>query len=200
MKGTSTMIERMDRETWSKKLGAFRQATQSAMQLCAALAGAALLHFNEHGDVIYLNELLEAIPENYGRRAAYVKWAADHAPLGMRDGKFIKDKAKAEKLNWDNPDGEVKAALLKKAQEKEFWDYVPAPKPVIITEGDAVDNIFSLVARIRKVDDTRHPTNKALSVASALEGFAISLRQRVTETEDTVIAAETQPENTEAAA
>lgn len=170
------MSKSMDRETWSGNLGAYRKVSDESMVLATLLSLDALLHFNECGDVIRLNEFLEAIPENYGRRAAFVKWAADHAPLGMKEKKFIKDKAKAEKLGWNNPDGEVKAAMFKAAQEKDFWDYVPAPAVAIVTAEDAVDGVYSLIARIRKVSDTKHPTAGALAMAAKLEAFAATLR------------------------
>lgn len=169
----------LDRETWSKKLGAFKLGNASIMALALELSPDALLHFNIHGDVIRLNEFLEAIPENFGRRAAFVKWAADHAPLGMKEGKFVKDKKKAEALGWDKEDGKVKAELFEKSKLKSFWDYVPAPKPVILSADDAVQNVYSLIARMRKNDEKHTPTAGALDVANRLETAMLDIKKQV---------------------
>lgn len=171
MKGTSNM----DRETWSKNLKAFVAATGTSLKLAVSLSLAALEHFAKHGDTIYLNEFMEAMPENYIRRSAFATWAGAHAPLGMVNGKFVKDKAKAEVIDWDNEDGETKARLLKAAAEKTFWDFVPDKKPVIVTSDDVVTNLFSMINRLRNTK-THDPDPEALATLSMIEGFAINLK------------------------
>lgn len=163
----------MDRETWNKNLQAFVKATQASMKLAVDLANAALAHFAKHGDVIYLNELMDAIPENYGRRAAFSKWAGAHAPLAMQNGKFVKDRKKAEETDWDNPDGEVKAAKLKTASEKTFWDFAPAPKPTIADEAYVIQGLIGFVNRTRNADTL---TPEAASRLSVIEGIGLSMK------------------------
>jgi hypothetical protein len=163
----------MDRETWNKNLKAFINATQASMKLAVDLANAAIAHFAKHGDVIYLNELMDAIPENYGRRAAFAKWAGAHAPLAIQNGKFVKDRKKAEESDWDNPDGEVKAGQLKAASEKTFWDFAPAPKPTIVDEDYVIGGLLAFVNRARKGDSL---TPEAASRLSVIEGIGLSMK------------------------
>src|SRR3546814_10635520 len=83
----------MTREEFSKKLKLFIGATRNSMKYARECAEAGLRHFAEHGDTVFCQELLDAMPKNYVRRAAYLKWLSAHAPITMLENKLAKDKS-----------------------------------------------------------------------------------------------------------
>ena len=127
----------MSRQDWDKNLKGFKSSTQRSKNLALICSVAALEHFAEHGDVVYLQEMHDAMPANYLRRAALLQWAKDHSPLTMgEDGKLAKDKSdKARPFD------------IAKAKEKAFWDYMPEREVVFFDESDIIVSLERAIKR-----------------------------------------------------
>lgn len=120
-------------------LKTFVRSTKASMAAALACATLSLAHFAEHGDTSQLNRFLEAMPKNYVRRAAFVKWAMAHAPLKLEGGKFVKDK-----------DEKAIGFNLEAANAKPFWDFAPDQEDVIFTQADVYAAFVATVKKFRK--------------------------------------------------
>jgi hypothetical protein len=120
-------------------LKTFVRSTKASMAAALACATLSLAHFAEHGDTSQLNRFVEAMPKNYIRRAAFVKWALAHAPLKLEGGKFVKDKAEnAVPLN------------LEAANAKPFWDFAPDQEDMIFSDADVYAAFTNAIKKFRK--------------------------------------------------
>lgn len=128
----------MTREEFSKKLKQFVGATRNSMKYARECAEAALRHFAEHGDTVFCQDLLDAMPKNYVRRAAYLKWLTAHAPITMTDGKLAKDKSE-----------NAVAFDVEGACKIPFWDYAPDPENVMFSETDVVKSLANVLKRYK---------------------------------------------------
>lgn len=133
--------------TFEEKLEAFKNATTRSKKYALECSQMALQHFADHGNVHYLQMFHDAMPKNYLRRNAFVKWAVDHAPLVWKESKFRKD--------LDS----TKAVDLAKAFKTPFWDYNPE-NPITNYTSETVVEAFEKV--IKKFDgDKQKPLNAA---------------------------------------
>ena len=126
----------MDRNTFTKNLVAFKKVTERSMELALVLSQAAILHFEEHGQLHYCQEFLDAMPNNYSRKPAFLKWLAAHSPITMVDGKLKKDKA--ENAQAFNTAG---------AMKKPFWEFAPDKEQVIFGSDDVVIELHKVLKR-----------------------------------------------------
>ena len=105
----------MDRETFTKQLGAFKRHLSSTMKLARELAEASIDHFHEHGDLSYTQELYDTMGKNFVRRDAFTKWMVSFSPSMLVEGKWKKDKSEeANKFN------------IAAAKKLPFWEFAPA--------------------------------------------------------------------------
>jgi hypothetical protein len=143
--------------TFETALKRFVTATNSSMRYARICAEMALEHFAEHGNITMAQQLLDAMPQNYVRRAAYLKWLDAHAPITMEGGKLRKDTApNATEFN-------VELAL-----SKPFWDFAPDPEQVHFGSDDIV---VALKGKLRTFRNDRHVANdeKAMATLEAAE-------------------------------
>jgi hypothetical protein len=125
---------------FEKLLATFKKTTQQSMDAARALANIAIEQFADHGNLSYAQSFLEAMPKNYIRRAAFLKWLGDHAPITMdKDGHLVKDKSpNATELDVV---GAVKTP---------FWEYAPDPEQVYFGAQDVVVALRRAAAKFTK--------------------------------------------------
>jgi hypothetical protein len=125
--------------SFDARLIAFVKATKSSMAAALDCSKLAILHFEQHGDLSYAQRFLEAMPKNYVRRVAFVKWLAAHAPVLVEQAKLVKDKGEnAVPFN-------TKAALA-----MPFWEYAPDQEDIIVTSEDAFKKFQAAVKFFRR--------------------------------------------------
>jgi hypothetical protein len=147
----------MDNTNFEKALKGFVKATASSMKYALACSQLALTHFQEHGDLTPAQRFLEAMPKNYVRRAAFLKWLAAHAPVTMENGKLLKDKSdKAIDFNLDG------------AFAKPFWEFAPDQEEVIFSKADVLAAFMATVKRFRK-DKTKPATEADMAIVNQIE-------------------------------
>lgn len=125
--------------TFDKALKGFVTSTNNSMKFARMCANIAIKHFAEHGDVIYAQNFLDAMPKNYVRRAAFLKWLASHSPVIMVDGKLAKDKAET-----------AVAFNVEAAHAIDFWEFAPDME---VVEFDTTDILKALKGAIKKFEN-----------------------------------------------
>lgn len=114
----------------------FSKSAHNTMKYARICAELAILHFEQHGDLVYAQAFLDNMPKNFVRRAAFLKWLAAFSPVTMSQGKLAKDKgAKAISFNTE------------KALATPFWDFAPDPENVMWGETDVVKALKSAIRR-----------------------------------------------------
>lgn len=128
----------------------FKKSVEESMVHAKACADNAILHFEEYGDCTLLQRFYEAMPENYSRRSAFLKWAREHSPLASKGGKFYKDSGpNAVPFNTAT------------AVETPFWDYTPDK----VIETFASTDLIKAVDAIIKRFEERPPKDDSASAA-----------------------------------
>jgi hypothetical protein len=176
----------MDIERWKAGITEFKTVTARSMVLALELSQAALDHYADTGDTIRCQELLEAMAENYNRRAAYTTWLATFCPVKTEQGKLVKDAKKAGEIwpDWQGQPGgglmvigPITADMIVKAKAKSFWDFVPDAKPIIV---EATDVISTLRSSINKLRNAKHqPTPEALQAMAEAEAALLPVATAV---------------------
>lgn len=152
-----------DRGAFDKLLMKFKGATTQSKEAIRNASEMALRHFAEHGDVVWLQDCLVAIEEhkNYVRRAAFLKWAAAHAPLTLEEGKLVKDKSKtAVEMNIEG------------ACKQPFWEFAPDPEQVNFSTDDVVVALKRTVKKFHR--DRYNPASEAAAAKLAEAETAIA--------------------------
>lgn len=134
----NTNSAEMDRTTFNENLETFVKATTTSQELSVKLAIAGLLHFQKHGDTSYCQEFLDAMPQNYLRKAAFLGWLGDHSPIMMQKGKLKKDTR--ETANAFDIDG---------ALAKPFYEYKPEPEITSFKSSDILSALKNTLARFK---------------------------------------------------
>jgi len=137
---------------FTKALAAFVKATNSSMKYARQCAEMAIQHYQEHGDLSYAQELLDAMPRNYVRRVAFLKWLSAHSPVAMDGPKLVKDKSDGHETRWN-----IEAALA-----TPFWDFAPDPEQISFVDTDVVTSLNSAIARFEN-EKRYSPKDKAAS-------------------------------------
>ena len=122
-----------DEGGFATNLDKFKKAASQTMKLALALANYSIVTFEKHGDLGAAQRFLDAMPKNFIRRAAYLKWLAAHSPLTMEQGQLKKDKSE------DATAFDVEGAL-----QVSFWDFAPDQEDIVF-EGP------TLVAELNRV-------------------------------------------------
>lgn len=115
----------------------FKSATQNSMKYALTCSIMSLEHFAEHGDLSKCQAFLDAMPANYVRKAAYLKWLTAHAPVTIEKGTLKKDTS--EKA--------LKAVDLDGARSISFWEFAPDPELVVFQTGDVVQAVLGVIKR-----------------------------------------------------
>ena len=145
--------------TFAEALKLFSEATANSMKYAKLCAMMALRHFAEHGNLTYCQQFHDAMPVNYVRRVAYLKWLAAHAPVTMEKGKLLKDTSDtANELDLDG------------AEKKPFWDFAPDTEAVAFGPDDV---LAAIKAIIKKFENPKRSTPKDDLASAAV----VSLKQ-----------------------
>lgn len=126
-------------KTFDKLLELFVRSTHTSMEAARDLAIMCIQVFEDNGDLSYAQKFLEAMPKNYIRRQAFLKWLCDFAPVTMDGSTLVKDKGKDA--------NEFKVA---EAIEVSFWDYAPEPETINYGANDVVVAIQRTIAKFSK--------------------------------------------------
>lgn len=127
-------------------ISSFKKSTAQSMADARELANLVIKQFEEHGDLSYAQTFLEAMPKNYIRRAAFLRWMSDHSPIKMDGDKLVKDKA---------PDAvEFRVAV---AIATPFWDYAPDPEDVNFGSQEVIKAMKATISRFNK--ERMHPAS-----------------------------------------
>ena len=120
-------------------LEAFVKSTATSMEAARDLAIMCIQVFEDNGDLSYAQKFLEAMPKNYIRRQAFLKWLCDFAPVTMDGSTLVKDKSK------DANEFKVAEAIV-----VSFWDYAPEPETINYGANDVVVAIQRTIAKFSK--------------------------------------------------
>lgn len=137
--------------TFDQNLTAFNRATKDSMKYALACSLQGLAHYAEHGDLVYCQRFFDAMPQNWTRKQAYLKWLVAHAPITMVNKKFVKDTAEtASPLDLDG------------AAKKPFWEFAPE---MAIIDFSAEDLDGALVQLIKRYEGKRYVATDAAAIA-----------------------------------
>lgn len=140
-------IKTMTEELFGKTLKTFSTTINKSMELALALSQDALAHFAAHGDTSRCQQFLDAMPKNYVRKAAFLKWLGAFSPIAKdENGKLVKDKGATPK-DFD----------LEGAAKLPFWDYAPDVEQVTFGYTDVVKSLEQAVAKFRNSKKYKSP-------------------------------------------
>ena len=158
----------MNRATFNLQIGKYRKVSETSLKLARALSNAAILQFEEHGDLSYAQEFHDAMPKNYARRAAFLKWMRDFSPFKSEAGHFVKDKSETAKDF--NTDG---------ATTVDFWEHSPETELVLF----GADNVVVALEKVVKAHtNTKKMRPISPSASEALEkvrNFITNLKEEL---------------------
>lgn len=123
---------------------AFITASRESRQMARLCSEIGIVQFFNTGDLSQCQRFLDAIPKNYGRRAAYVKWLTAFVPVRMN--------METKKLKKDKRDEAIPFSTenIKKALEMPFWEFSPAIQPdVEYTAESVMSAVRSVLAKHR---------------------------------------------------
>lgn len=138
----------MAAKTFHDYLKGFVRSTALSMKYAEKCAQLGLEHFAECGDVVYCQAFLDAMPKNYVRRAAYMKWLFEFSPIIYDEGKLVKDKGK-----------DARELRLKEAFAEPFWDFAPDPEIVQVTQQAIINRLKGVLKSYH--NEKRFKTDKA---------------------------------------
>lgn len=151
--------------TFDAALKQFVKSTKSSMVYAKACANMAIQHFQEHGDLCHAQSFLDAMPANYVRRVAFMKWLTAHSPATLGEAvkgegrKLIKDKS-PDAVAFD-----VEGALA-----VDFWEFAPDLE-VISFNGQTIDQALrAVIKRFRNVNRYLPEAETALKHLDEVEG------------------------------
>lgn len=134
----------------------FTDAISTAMDAALICSLLAILHYAEHDNLNWCQKFLDAMPKNFTRRSAYLKWLAAHSPITIEDGKLKKDKADdAVKFN------------VSAAKAKPFWEFAPDQEDVILTDADAFKRLMVAIKFFRR--DNVKSSDKIKTLVNGIE-------------------------------
>jgi hypothetical protein len=140
--------------TFDAALAAFVRSIGTAQEMALVCSTMAIKHYAEHGQMGLLQKFLDAMPQNFTRKQAFVMWVVAHTPLKLSQGKFETDRsAKANKLN------------LEGALKEPFWDYAPEKE----TKNYSAADVFKAVTRPFARWRTRTPCPSMTALGGLVE-------------------------------
>ena len=129
-----------DKPTFDVALSRFKTATRSSMKYAQICAEYSLRQFADHGNLNQAQAFMDAMPKNYVRRTAYLKWLAAHSPVTMQQGKLLKDVSdNAQPFN------------VEEALKVTFWDFAPDQEQIVWEYDDVV---IALNKAIKKFENS----------------------------------------------
>jgi hypothetical protein len=112
----------------------FVSATKNSMKYAILCSEMGLAHFEKTGDLVYCQSFMDAMPKNFIRKTAYLKWLVAFSPAELKGGKLVKDKS--ETANPFDLDG---------ARQITFWDMLPEKEIKNFAAADALAAVVKLL-------------------------------------------------------
>ena len=159
------------RQKFEDLLKEFVKATNASKDLAQQCANMAIIHFKDHDDTVYCQKFMDAMPQNYLRKAAFVAWLVKFSPIELVESKFKKDKDRAKKEGdkaWD----------IETALEISFWEFKPERPITNFSADDLRVQVLRLVKRFRS-DKYKAEDSDAIAFVNQLENFAENAKPMV---------------------
>lgn len=154
----------MNIETFKTKLEELKQALGNSMALARELAETSLRIFEQDGNLNYIADLTNAIPTNFGRQTALIKWFKDHSPSVVNFDKnsntYSWKKDKAENAN---------AFDVEKACQTPFWDYAPDTSVKLFASSDVDKRLLGVIKSFKDESKNKPMNAKAVQHLAELE-------------------------------
>lgn len=152
----------MASKTFEQILKAFVTATNNSKKHALTLSHMAIETFHEHGDLSRAQLFLDAMPQNYLRKQAFVAWMVEFSPAKVEGTKFVKDQSRDESTAWN----------IEKALETSFWDFSPEKPIVNFSLEDAKTQVLRLVKRFENSEKYKAEDDAAVNFVQSLSNFA----------------------------
>ena len=154
----------MNIETFKTKLAELKQALGNSMALARELAETSLRIFEQDGNLNYITELTNAIPANFGRQTALIKWFRDHSPsvvtFDKNSNTYSWKKDKAENAKPFNLEGACKTP---------FWDYAPDTSVKLFASSDIDKRLLGVIKSFKDEGKNKPMNAKAVKHLAELE-------------------------------
>lgn len=156
--------------TFETALKRFKNANKTAMTYARMCAEMGLAHFYKSGDLVYCQQFLDAMEQNWNRRVAYLRWLVDFAPIVMEDNILKKDKRPEAMKMTDETLAEAKAVA--------FWEYLPEVAPTSF----GIDTIDARIRSVLKSFSSDRMKAKDPETEKYLEELTLTLDTKVLKT------------------
>lgn len=153
-------------DTFEKALSLYKRASDNSQKLARQCAQMALRLFLEHGNITQCQQFLDAIPANFQRRAAYVKWLMAFAPVSYEKGQLSVDKSEGSK-----------EANLDGALAVDWWDFAPDKEVIHFAKGDVIVQLERVVKRYTKSDNYKAKDEEAIAIVKKAGDFVAMLKK-----------------------
>ena len=145
-------MAKSNKEVFEQSMRIFIKSTATSMRTALKLSQMGLEHFAECGDTIWLQRFHDAMPKNFHRRVAFVKWAQTFAPISFEENKFSKDKSEdANELD------------LVGAMKTTFWDFTSETPLAFWKDADLIQ---ALEREIKKREGKKQVAADAAAVSA----------------------------------
>lgn len=143
---------------FKETLKKFKSSITSAQKYARELTNMALEHFAAHGDLVYAQAFSDACKghaNNFVRHVAFVEWMTTFSPATYEKGKWVKDKERAEKIEWPATPIQVEMEIDGKTKlvgyaDVSFWDFMPE-KEIVKLSADELLAFFMGKANSKKL-------------------------------------------------
>lgn len=175
--------ELMTTEQFETRLASFSKAIKTSQNAARDCAEQALLQFHKHGSLAFAEKFYAAMPKNFVRRAAFLKWMKDHSPFTVVEGTMKKDKSN-DAAEWD-----IEGAL-----SAPFWDYAPDPEQVYFGSDDVVVALRRTLKRYQSNENYHAASERAAQTVQTIDNFLDHLPETMTASDEAEAADETSDE------
>ena len=175
------MTRPTNEDEFGVRLKAFKKSIKHAMDACRDCAEFALEHYKKSGDLFPMQQLHDAIPKDYGRRPALVRWACHFGNISLETGTFKKD--------HNHPTVKEMADIdLEAAWAKPFWEFAPEKQIDNYTITDVVKGIDAVFSRFENEKSFHALTKKDKEKVTNLHDFWNVKKADIEATEESVAA------------
>lgn len=145
---------------FEKALNTFIRSTKESMDSARRCAEMALDHYAEHGNTIWCQRFYDAMPQNWTRKQAYLRWLVAFAPITMENKKFVKDtRENASVLDVEG------------AKKLPFWDFAPELEIIDFSAEDITKALGQMIKRFNNTKRYSATDEEAILVLKKLEGI-----------------------------
>lgn len=133
-------------------LAQFVKTKHSAQDYALTLSEMAIDQYAGHGDLSYCQRFHDAMPRNFARRVAFLRWLDAFSPIVVEGGIIKKDRSEnATEFN------------LEGAKAKPFWQFAPDTEQITFTVNDIVTQLKQVVRR--NGNDNHKPEDETAAAA-----------------------------------